>query len=136
MQVAGLTYEIDTGVPSTVQSDEKGLWTGAPTGEYRVRNVQVYNRGTQCYEPLDLSASYNLAGYNYILREQGDNFAMFEGAVNVLDYVMEDYMVLANYIEAFENGEVGAVNSPLLEKYPAMLLDYSEAKGCGRIVIR
>ena len=136
LQVAGLTYEIDTGVPSTVQSDENGVWTGGPTGEYRVCNVQVYNRGTQCYEPLDLSASYNLAGYNYILRDQGDNFAMFEGAVNVLDYVMEDYMVLANYIEAFENGEVGAANSPLLDKYPAMLLDYSDVKGCGRIVIR
>ena len=136
LQVAGITYEIDTAIPSTVQSDENGLWIGGPTGEYRVRNVQVYNRGTQCYEPLDLSASYNLAGYNYILRDQGDNFAMFEGAVNVLDYVMEDYMVLANYISGFENGEVGAANSPLLAKYPAMLLDYSEVNGSGRIVIR
>ena len=26
---------------------------------------------------------------------------MFDGAVNVIDYVMEDYMVLANYIESF-----------------------------------
>ena len=26
---------------------------------------------------------------------------MFDGAVNVLDYVMEDYMVLANYLESF-----------------------------------
>ena len=60
---------------------------------------------------------------------------MFSSAVNVLDYVMEDYMVLANYIQAFENGEVGATNSPLAAKYPGMLLDYSSVYGSGRIVI-
>lgn len=51
------------------------------------------------------------------------------------EYVMEDYMVLANYIQAFENGEVGAANSPLAAKYPGMLLDYSSVYGSGRIVI-
>ena len=135
LQVAGLTYEIDTGVPCTVQRDENGLWTGGPTGGYRVCNVQVYNRETQAYEPLDPDASYNLAGYNYILRDMGDGFAMFGDAVNVLDYVMEDYMVLANYVEGFENGVVDAANAPLLTKYPGMLLDYSDVNGSGRIVI-
>lgn len=135
MQVAGLTYEIDTGVPSTVQSGENGLWTGAPVGGYRVHNVQIYNRETQTYESLDPDASYNLAGYNYILRDLGDGFAMFDGAVNVLDYVMEDYMVLANYVEGFEGGMVEAANSPLLAKYPGMLLDYGDVTGSGRIII-
>ena len=135
LQVAGLTYEIHTDIPSTVQRDENGLWTGAPVGGYRVHNVQVYNKETQAYAPLDPDASYNLAGYNYILRDLGDGFAMFDGAVNVLDYVMEDYMVLANYVEGFENGIVEAANSPLLEKYPNMLLDYGGVNGSGRIVI-
>ena len=63
----------------------------------------------------------------------GDGFNMFSGAVNVLDYVMEDYMVLANYIAGFD-GEVGATNSPLLAKYAGMLLDYSTTNGSGRIV--
>ena len=58
---------------------------------------------------------------------------MFDGAVNVLDYVMEDYMVLANYVQAFEGGVVEATNSPLLVKYPTMLLDYSTVNGSGRI---
>ena len=60
---------------------------------------------------------------------------MFSGAVNVLDYVMEDYMVLANYIQAFENGTVGAANSPLLAKYPGMILDYADLYGSGRILL-
>ena len=135
LHVSGLTYQVDTTIPGISWSDGNKVWTGAPVGRYRVHNVQVYNRETQRYEPLDPDASYNLAGYNYILRDLGDGFAMFNGAVNVLDYVMEDYMVLANYVEGFENGIVEAVNSPLLAKYPGMLLDYSDVNGCGRIVI-
>lgn len=106
LQVSGLKYTINTAIPSTVQQDEKGVWTGGPTGEYRVSDVQVLNRETGKYEPLDLKAKYNLAGYNYTLRDLGDGFAMFEGAVNVLDYVMEDYMVLANYVQSFDKGVV------------------------------
>ena len=133
LQVAGITYKINTSWPSSVGMDEKGVWTGAPTGGYRVYDVMVYNKETQAYEPLDLEASYNLAGYNYTLRDLGDGFNMFSGAVNVLDYVMEDYMVLANYIQAFENATVDASNSPLLVKYPSMLVDYSTVYGSGRI---
>ncbi|MBR3936137.1 MAG: bifunctional metallophosphatase/5'-nucleotidase, partial [Oscillospiraceae bacterium] len=103
LHVSGITFEIDSTIPSTVQMDDKGVWSGAPTGEYRVRNVQVFNKETGKYEALDLAAKYNLAGYNYTLRDLGDGFAMFDGAVNVLDYVMEDYMVLANYVQSFED---------------------------------
>ena len=60
---------------------------------------------------------------------------MLTGAINVVDYVMEDYMVLANYVKGFENGAVGAANSPLLAKYPGMKLDYTDVNGCGRITI-
>ena len=112
LQVSGLTYTIDTSIPSTVQQDDIGVWTGGPTGEYRVTDVQVLNSETGAYEPLDLTASYNLAGYNYTLRILGDGFAMFDGAVNVLDYVMEDYMVLANYVQSFENGVVTGYAEP------------------------
>ena len=134
LHVSDITYKIDTEWPASVQMDEKGVWVGAPTGGYRVHDVQVYNKETGAYEALDLSATYNLAGYNYTLRDLGDGFNMFDGAVNVLDYVMEDYMVLANYIQAFEGGVVDATNSPLLAKYSDIKLDYSTVSGSGRIV--
>ena len=134
LQVSGITYKIDAEWPNSVQADDKGVWIGGPTGGYRVYDVMVYNKETNEYEPLDLEATYNLAGYNYTLRDLGDGFNMFSGAVNVLDYVMEDYMVLANYVQAFENGTVDATNSPLLAKYSGMLLDYSTLNGSGRIV--
>ena len=140
LHVSGLTYEVDGSIESTVQMDDKGVWTGAPTGEYRVKNVKVYDKESGAYVDLDLDATYNMAGYNYTLRDLGDGFAMFDGAVNVLDYVMEDYLVLANYVKAFPAAEgelpvVGASNSPLLAKYAGMLLDYSTTEGSGRITV-
>ena len=135
LHVSGMTYKIDGQWPESTQVDDKGVWIGAPTGGYRVHDVQVYNKETNAYEPLDLSAKYNMAGYNYTLRDLGDGFNMFSSAVNILDYVMEDYMVLANYVKGFENGAVEASNSPLLAKYPNMLLDYSTTDGSGRIVL-
>ena len=91
LQVSGITYKIDTQWPDSTQKDEKGVWIGGPTGGYRVHDVKVYNKETNAWDALDLEAHYNLAGYNYTLRDLGDGFNMFDGAVNVLDYVMEDY---------------------------------------------
>lgn len=131
-QVAGMTYKIDTSTPNTVKEDEPGMWIGGPD-KYRVCDVEVFNKESGEYEALDTEAEYNLAGYNYTLRNLGDGYAMFDGAVNILDYVAEDYMVLANYVESFENGIVKAQNSPLKEKYPTMLLNYQSVNGSGRI---
>ena len=135
LHVSGITYKIDDTIESTVQKDDKGVWTGGPTGEYRVHDVKVYNKETKTWEPLDLTAKYNMAGYNYTLRDLGDGFSMFDGAVNVLDYVMEDYMVLANYIKGFEDGVIEATNSPLVAKYEGFAVDYSTVNGTGRVVV-
>lgn len=135
LQVSGVTYKIDTAIESTVQMDDKGVWTGSPTGEYRVHDVKVYDKTNDSWQPLDLTASYNMAGYNYTLRDLGDGFAMFDGAVNVLDYVMEDYMVLANYVQAFEDGVVTATGSPLATKYSGFTVDYGTVNGSGRIIV-
>ncbi|MBQ5885626.1 MAG: bifunctional metallophosphatase/5'-nucleotidase [Clostridia bacterium] len=135
LQVSGITYKIDTSVENTTTSNEFGAWTGGPTDGYRVYDVKVYNKQTNKWNKLSLNAKYNLAGYNYTLRDLGDGFAMLDGSVNVVDYVMEDYMVLSNYVKGFDNGVIEAKNSPLLEKYPNMLIDYAKLNGSGRIVI-
>ncbi|MBQ8216539.1 MAG: bifunctional metallophosphatase/5'-nucleotidase [Oscillospiraceae bacterium] len=135
LHVSGVNYKVDPEWPTSVQMDDKGVWVGAPTGGYKVYDVTVYNKETGAWDALDLEASYNLAGYNYTLRDLGDGFNMFSGAVNVLDYVMEDYMVLANYVQAFEGGVVAADNSPLAAKYAGFAVDYSTVNGTGRIVI-
>ena len=128
LHVSGITYEIHTYIDSTVQADEKGVWIGGPTGEYRVKNVKILQDGE--YVDLDLTAEYNLAGYNYTLRDLGDGFAMFDGAVNVLDYVAEDYMVLANYVESFPVDETTGLPTITADNSP-----YGETTGEGRITL-
>ncbi len=132
LQVSGLTYKIDTSIPDTTKKDDKGVWTGSPD-RYRVHDVMIYDRKTDTWKELDKNATYNLAGYNYTLRDLGDGYAMFEGSVNILDYVMEDYMVIANYVKAFENGSIEATNSPISQKYHAFTVDYGSINGSGRI---
>lgn len=131
LQVSGLHYTIDPSVQSTVQLDEKSVWAGGPTGEYRVSNIEIYDRESKSYVPLQLDKKYMLAGYNYTLRDLGDGFAMFRGAENVIDYVMEDYMVLANYVKSFP------VNSGT--GLPTIAADhpiYANLRGEGRITIK
>ncbi|MCI7639638.1 MAG: bifunctional metallophosphatase/5'-nucleotidase [Clostridiales bacterium] len=134
LQVSGIRYQIDTAWPDSTQKDENSMWIGGPTGGYRVHDVEVYDRDTDSWKALELQESYRLAGYNYILRNSGDGYNMFSSAVNVVDYVMEDYMVLANYVQAFDNKTVLAANSPLLEKYPGFGIDYGTVNGSDRIV--
>ncbi len=130
LQVSGLTYEIHSYIPNTVRATDKNVWTGGPTGEYRVRNVKILDKETGKYVPLDLNAKYNLAGYNYTLRDLGDGFAMFDGAVNVLDYVMQDYMVLANYIQSFPKDAETGLPTITAENSP-----YGDVNGAGRITL-
>ena len=134
LHVAGVRYKVDNTIANTTVADELDVWISGPS-EYRVHDITVYDKNTNSWKALDLDAKYNLAGYNYTLRDLGGGFAMLNGAVNVLDYVMEDYMVLANYIQGFENGVIKADNSPLNKKYSGMNINYTEVTGDGRIVI-
>ncbi len=129
LHVSGLRYTLDLTRDSSVQADEKDVWVGPPTDGYRVRDVLVLNRETGEYEPLDLTAEYHLAGYNYTLRDMGGGFAMLNGAVNVLDYVAEDYMVLANYIQSFPVDKTTGLPTITEES------GYSEVTGSGRIMV-
>ena len=135
LQVSGIRYQIDTQWPdSTQKSDDGIMWIGGPTGGYRVHDVEIYDKATDGWKPLDTQANYRIAGSDYILRNSGNGYTMFSSGVNVIDYVMRGYMVLANYVQAFEDSTVKASNSPLLEKYPSFGIDYGSSEGSGRIV--
>ena len=132
---AGIKYSVDTSVEPTAVSDDSGMWQSGPTsGEYRVKDVEIYNRETNEYEPLDLTKTYRLAGANHSLRNGGGGLTMFANAKLVLDYVDEDYMILGEYIKAFTNNEVSSSNSPLA-KYSNYLINYESAYGSSRITI-
>lgn len=137
LQVAGARYTIHTGTPNTVQTDDKNVWTGSAATP-RVSNVEIYDKTTGTYQPLDPNATYALAGMNYTLRNLGDGFAMFDGATLIKDYVSEDYLVMSSYAAMFggvdANGlpHLASANSPLAD-YPGYLLNYEDPYGAGRI---
>ena len=137
LQVAGAKYEIHAMVPNTVQTDDKNVWVGSATTP-RVSNVEIYDKTTGTYKPLDPNATYALAGMNYTLRNLGDGFAMFDGAELIKDYVSEDYLVMSSYAAMFggvdANGlpHLSSANSPLAD-YPGYLLNYEDPYGAGRI---
>ena len=137
LQVAGARYTIHTGTPNTVQTNDKNVWTGSATIP-RVSNVEIYDKTTGTYKPLDPNATYALAGMNYTLRNLGDGFAMFDGATLIKDYVSEDYLVMSSYAAMFggvdANGlpHLASANSPLAD-YPGYLINYEDPYGAGRI---
>ena len=59
-QVSGLTYEIRTYIPSSVEIDDHNLFVGV-NGEYRVKNVKIGG------EDLDLEKTYTVASHDYML---------------------------------------------------------------------
>lgn len=133
---AGLKYEIDATIPSSVTTTGDGMFVSVD-GEYRVKNVMVYNRQTEEYEPLELDKMYTVGGVNYPLRNGGSGLSMFMDCQAIVDFVDLDYVITAEYSKSFadENGEVriNTANSPL-SKLNGYLIDYENPYGAGRIV--
>ncbi len=100
LQVSGLTYEIHTYVPSSVKLTEEGMFERVE-GEYRVKNVLVAG------EPLDPVKTYTLASHDYMLKNGGDGFTMFQGCPLVKDMVMVDNQMLTAFITENLDGVIG-----------------------------
>lgn len=122
LQVSGLKYTINTQLPSSVVVDDTGAFVEV-SGARRVSDVQVENRETGAYEPIDPNATYTLAGHNYMLKQGGDGFTMF-GEDNIkllLDETMVDNEVLIDYLTENLDGVIGE--------------EYADPYGQGRITI-
>ncbi len=100
LQVSGLTYEIYPDIESSCTEDEDGMFTGI-TGEYRVKNVLVGG------EPLDPGRTYSICSDDYLVRENGDGFTMFDGAKVLGDGVILSNQAVLNYITDTLGGEIG-----------------------------
>ena len=133
IHAAGLKYDVDCNVPCHVKTDSSGMFVSVD-GEYRVKNLMVYNKNTKEYEPLDDNKEYLLGGINYLLRNQGNGLTMFNDSELVLDYIDEDYTVFAKYFLAFGNTKINNQNSPL-KGYINYLYDYENPYGSNRINI-
>ena len=66
------------------------------TGARRVKDVLVEKDGK--WVPIDPKATYTLASHNYMLKEGGDGFNMFQNDELLIDEGMIDNQVLMTYI--------------------------------------
>ncbi len=114
LQVSGLTYTIDTSIPSSVVLNDEKEFVKVE-GERRVKDVLVNGA------PIDPEKTYTLASHNYMLKSGGDGFVMFKDDPLLKDCVMIDNQVLINYIV----DELGGVVSE----------DYADPAGQGRIKV-
>ena len=103
--VSGVTFSVNTAIDTAVKVDENGFFTEVD-GEYRVYNVNVLDKDTGTYRPLDLDGKYVLAGFNYFLLDLGGGMAMLEDA-KILDAEgMLDVELLENYIVEYLDGTI------------------------------
>ncbi|MDD3254113.1 MAG: bifunctional UDP-sugar hydrolase/5'-nucleotidase [Lachnospiraceae bacterium] len=113
-QVSGMTYTVDTTIPSGVKVDEKGNFVKVE-GSYRVNDLMVRDA------PLELNRTYKVASHNYMLKSGGDGMSMFRGSKVLRDETISDMDLLSTYIRTNLNGNVGA--------------EYANPAGQGRITI-
>lgn len=115
IHVSGLTYTVDSSVPSSVVLDEKRNFVSV-AGEYRVRDIYVGE------EPLDVNRTYTVAAHNYWLKSGGDGMSMLTGCPILKDETMVDVDTITSYISEYLGGTVGE--------------EYKDPRGQGRITIK
>lgn len=99
-QVSGMTYEIDVETPSSVKTDENGMFVSVD-GDYRVKNVQIGGA------PLDLQKTYTLTINDYTYESCGDGFTMFKDCTAVKKSFSLDCQVLVDYLVDELGGVIG-----------------------------
>ena len=115
LQVSGMSYEIDSSVPSPCKEDVNGMLSGIE-GNRRVSNVMVGDK------PIDPAGLYTVASIDYVLLKNGDGQTAFDGAKLLQDCVKLDAQLLIEYITDTLGGEIGS--------------QYSDLSGEGRITIK
>lgn len=101
LQVSGLSFEINVKTPSSVTLDENGLFVSVD-GDRRVQNVIVGD------QPIDPAKTYTLACHDYLIKNAGDGYTMFQDNTLLQDAIMLDNQVLINYITDYLGGVIGA----------------------------
>lgn len=103
LQVSGLKYTIDTSIPSSVELDGRDMFVGV-NGERRVKDVLVWQDGA--WQPIDPDKTYKVASHNYLLKDAGDGFTMFQKDNLLINEGMLDNQVLMTYVTEDLGGTV------------------------------
>ena len=104
--LSGITFSVNTAIPSSVVVNELEEFVEIP-GEYRVYDIEVFDKETGKYEPLSLSKTYTLAASNYFLLEYGSGMTMLKDAKIIQNEGMLDVEALERYIVEALDGTIG-----------------------------
>lgn len=108
LSVSGLKYTIVSSIPSSIELSDKGEFVKV-AGARRVQNVQVLNKKTGVYEPINPNKTYTLGGIDYTITYCGDGFTMFKNSkvLKAGDATMTDAQTVLSYIETKLGGTIG-----------------------------
>ncbi len=104
--VSGVTFSVNTSIPTSVQMDENGVFTGMG-GAYRVSGVRVLDSASGEYLPLEANKTYTFASHNYLILEQGGGMSMFKDVPILQNDGMLDVELLEIYIVDHLGGHIG-----------------------------
>ena len=104
--ISGMRFSVNTAIPSSVVLNEQEEFESV-SGKYRVYDVEIFNKETEKYEPMDLTKNYTIAATNYYLLEYGSGMKMLEDAVVLQNDGLLDVEVLERYIVEELDGVVG-----------------------------
>lgn len=106
LQVSGIKFDVDVSVWTPVTVDANKMYTGMAGDQRRVKNV-MFESEPGVYVPFDPERTYTVAGTNYLLKEQGDGYAVFNG-IKVQDTGVIDLQILEQYITEYLGGVIPA----------------------------
>lgn len=98
MQVSGIRFKVNAKVKSPVVLDEAAIFSHVGDGERRVSNVEILDKESQEYKPVELSKSYTLGSTNYNITELGSE-GIFRYAKLLQDNLGQDVEILAAYLQ-------------------------------------
>ena len=104
--VSGMTFSVDKSIPSSIQVDENGFFTGV-NGDYRVYDVKVYDKQSGTYKHLEVDKKYTIASSDYYILSYGSGMSMFMDANIIENEGMLDVEALERYITDNLNGVIG-----------------------------
>ena len=103
LHTSGLTYTIDSRIPTPVKMDKSNMLESIDEGERRVKDVKVNG------EPIDPAKTYKVISVSYVLFDHGDGH-MFKGAKQIEPDFAVASDILGRYIrklgiipESYEN---------------------------------
>lgn len=79
LQVAGMTFDIDTNIPSLVVVDHNNMFVRV-VGAHRVKNVRVWDNAKKCYV-LNPRGRYRVVGNDYTLLKHGDGHVFADAKI-------------------------------------------------------